>query len=96
MRALPLVLLLAGRVAWADDSWQCSERIVTTGEREPAVLEKCGAPAERARRFVRRRWGTTSQVIDLWRYDRGPNELVRMLTFVDGALVTIETGDYGR
>jgi hypothetical protein len=99
MRAVTLCwLLMASANARADDSWRCGDRIVTVGESWTEVLEKCGQPTS-----VKRRWESSRprgrplrRPVDDWTYDRGPNEFVRILTFADGILRSVETGDYGR
>jgi len=98
MRALAICLALGG-AARADDSWRCGSRLVTLGESGREVLEKCGAPTESTRRWERgkrRSGGWVNQVVDVWSYDRGPQEFTRVLTLYDSVLRTIETGDYGR
>jgi hypothetical protein len=97
MRALAICLLVAG-VARADDSWRCGDRIVSLGESDREVLEKCGSPTDAKRRWERgrRRGGWVNQVVDVWTYDRGSQEFVRVLTLYDGVLREIVTDGYGR
>ena len=93
-----VVLLLASRVAAADDSMRCRGGVVAAGDREARVQERCGAPTraeshEQTSTVIR---GVVRHVtVDIWTYDRGPNELVRVLTFEDGVLKTIDVGGYG-
>jgi hypothetical protein len=46
---------------------------------------RCGHAVER----------TVEVGIDEWTYDFGPHEFIRFLTFEQGKLVSIRTGDYG-
>ncbi len=90
MRALTLALAVClPSAAAADDGLRCGQRLVSVGEREPAVLAKCGPPAA-AEEYVH-----CHVVIHVWTYDRGPSELVRTLEFVDGVLRRVEAGDFG-
>jgi hypothetical protein len=90
-------LLLVGRAAWADDGLRCGTRLVSSGETEGQVAEKCGPPTEARRRYAsgRVRGAFAQVVIDVWTYDLGPLEFIRILTFEDGVLRYVEVGGYG-
>jgi len=92
-----LVIAALARVAAADDSWRCPNGIVKVGDRVDDVQARCGAPSRSEHHVEKRavRGYTTRVGVDTWTYDRGPSELVRVLTFVDGALQTIDVGGYG-
>lgn len=62
---------------------QCPNGMVSIGDNEYSVLEKCGEPAFEEER------GT------VWVYDYGPSEFVRYITFVDGKVNRIQFGGYG-
>ena len=90
-------LLFVGRAAWADDGLRCGPRLVSTGETEGQVAEKCGPPTEVRRRYAssRVRGAFLHVVIDVWTYDFGPLEFIRILSFEDGVLKYVEVGGYG-
>jgi hypothetical protein len=39
---------------------------------------------------------TVEVVVDEWVYDMGPHDFIRYLTFEQGKLLTVRTGDYGK
>lgn len=103
MFALRLLALLAA-LSWAVDAHalRCGNRIVTTGDHEFQVRERCGEPFW-TNSFselhvigldapIERR---TERVYDEWFYNFGPRSLVQRLVFADGRLVKIETAGYG-
>ncbi len=71
------------------DGMRCGDRLVSEGETGGEVLLKCGAPYSADRQAGPR--GT----IDTWVYNFGPKTFLRILTFRNSRLVTIETGNYG-
>jgi hypothetical protein len=83
--------------AYADDDFQCSNGIVHVGEQQQEVLQKCGPPTEAKRidRTYRTKWGHARAIFDVWTYNRGPYEFVRVLTFERNILRTIDVGPYG-
>jgi len=95
--------LLAGVAeARSGGSWRCGSRLILPGMVQEQVLELCGEPDGRTTSEERRtRWnGAGEKVVEIvpvetWTYDRGSNQLVR-LTFRNGNLTRIKTGDYGR
>jgi hypothetical protein len=95
--ALALIACAAGRAA-AEDGMRCNGDLISLGDGEAVVQQKCGAPTRSERRdqqaYVRGRY--LHSVIDTWTYDRGRSEFVRILTFVDGVLRAVELGDYGK
>ncbi len=99
MRAWIVVAVLLGAVgsARADGMW-CGGRLVSVGERNGEVLLKCGAPTVQERREELRSNGdvATTVSIDTWTYNLGPQSFVRILTFVNGVLQSIELGGRGR
>jgi hypothetical protein len=97
-----LGVVLARASFAADGSMSCDGDLVRIGMPEVEVVTKCGEPTSRsqsleetgslhlgndgARRFVN---------VSRWTYNRGSGQLLRFLTFKDGSLIKIETGDYG-
>ncbi len=99
-RAVVVVMVLASfaRGAAADDDMRCKGGLVSVGDREEVVQRKCGAPTASETR-TDHSWihgVSITTVVDTWTYDRGRRELVRVLTFSDGVLGSIELGDYGK
>jgi hypothetical protein len=82
--------------AFAEDGLRCGSRLVTVGESEAEVAGKCGEPTTRNRQPVYSRRGAVIGFIDVWTYDFGPYDFVRVLTFANGVLDHVDVGHYGR
>ncbi len=93
--ALGLLLLLALALP-ADASMRCGSRLVSTGDREYDVRSACGEPDHISHVWTSyvpsRGWIAEEEV---WYYNRGPNQLMRVLRFRQGRLRDISTGGYG-
>lgn len=95
----PLVLLaLAGQA----QAMRCGNRVVTTGDYDFQVRERCGEPYwinTYSELFVAGIDGPVERraerIYDEWYYNFGPRNLVRRLLFADGRLAKIETLGYG-
>jgi hypothetical protein len=100
MKALVILVLVgaSARVAAADDSWRCPNGIVKLGDKLEDVQAACGAPTKSEHKVQQyTRHGLTGAItIDTWTYDRGPNDLIRVLWFQNGLLHAIELGGYGK
>ena len=97
--------------ARADTTLRCpSGQLVSLGDGLADVRAACGAPTWAAHRTAvrlvasgaaRARWRGVREVvlesmaIDEWRYDWGPDRLIRLLTFENDVLVRIWTRGYG-
>lgn len=103
--ALTLFLLFKPQPAGADGGFRCGNRIVRDGETAGDVARKCGA-ADAVSTWSETRtesiWDNghaiERQVVivyDEWQYDLGRNRLVRYLTFANGHLAKVVTGQYG-
>ena len=68
---------------------RCAHDAFRVGDRSFEVLARCGEPASRELRQVQQR------VVEVWVYDFGPNQLIRLLDFEGGTLARIRTGNYG-
>jgi len=104
MRALALlgiaILLLftatGSQAATQMDTFACRNGIVSRGDVQAEVLAKCGPPSfaaqrdeavpDRAVRFV---------TVEEWTYNRGPNEFMYLVRFVNGRVARLESLDYG-
>ena len=102
---LSAVVFGAMGMAWALD---CEGRLVSVGQAPWEVHAICGEPTQIEETLeiilkpVHDRFG---HVVDhlpvavpksVWTYNFGPARLVYLLTFLEGKLVKIETGGYGR
>ena len=111
LRPLASLVLFAGvlgavPVARADGGFRCGSRLVRNGETEDDVAGKCGDPdAVRTWTEVRTEsvWEGGRKIersipieYSEWKYDFGRDRLQRYLTFVQGRLTAVRTGEYGR
>lgn len=103
---LVATLLTATPTARADGGFRCGSRLVRNGETEDDVAGKCGDPDD-VRNWTEVRTEAVweggrklerSVPIDYaeWKYDFGRDRLIRYLTFVQGRLTGVRTGEYGR
>ncbi len=104
---LRISLLLVGMLLLAGDSWafRCGSDLIRPGDRQIEVLAACGEPVSRygweeirSGRFSRygRYWDGVAKIqVEEWVYNQGPQYFLRILRFENGALVKIDTGDYG-
>ena len=92
----------------AFSAFRCGPELVVVGDDKLEVLLKCGEPSyseltsmESGRRygedlrFGSRSRGTT-YFVEKWFYNCGPHEFIRILTFKNGRVRSIEAGQYGR
>jgi uncharacterized protein DUF2845 len=95
-----------GVPAHAEGGFRCGSRLVLNGETEDDVAGKCGDP-DGVRTWTETRTESiweNGQRIDRsvpieymeWKYDFGRDRLQRYLTFVQGRLTAVRTGEYGR
>lgn len=96
MRVVAIVLCALAAPA-AADGMRCRGGLVESGATMAIVQDKCGAPTGTAHSEAVgvHRGLAVRTVTDVWTYDTGPRDFVRILTFVDGILQTIALGDYG-
>lgn len=91
------------------DSLRCGSKIVAEGSSKVETLRKCGDPIARELRTELetlsvkekddgtevKRERTVVRTIEQWTYNFGPNHFLQVVTFVDGRLRDVESGDYG-
>jgi hypothetical protein len=104
--ALFAAIVGAAPIARAEGGLRCGSRLVRNGETEDDVAVKCGDPdAVRTWTEVRTEavWEGGRRIersvpIEYaeWKYDFGRDRLQRYLTFVQGLLTAVRTGEYGR
>lgn len=93
---LTILLVLAAGPASA---LRCGTSLVRLGDGKLEVLKKCGEPFWRDV-HVREQAGilpetSSTVVVDVWTYNFGPESFLYFLTFENGRLVEVRTGDYG-
>jgi len=104
--ALTAGLLGPAPFARAEGGFRCGSRLVLNGETEDDVAGKCGDP-DAVRTWTEQRteavWVSGHMVersvpIEYveWKYDFGRDRLLRYLTFVQGRLKDVRTGERGR
>ena len=99
-------ILAIGPPARAEGGFRCGSKIVRNGETQDDVATKCGDPDD-VRTWTETKtesiWENGHKIersvpIEYaeWKYDFGRDRLLRYLTFVQGRLTNVRTGQYGR
>ncbi len=95
-RRLAPVVVCAMAQAQASDSVRCGSRLVGIDTPQAEVLALCGEPSFRDHRIVdRSRYGNTYDEAEIWYYNAGSSQLIRVLTFRDGKLAEVGSDGYG-
>jgi len=68
---------------------RCGNKLVEVGDSLAAVQALCGAPAT-VQQGVKTK-GTAQVPVETWTYNRGPNQLLVTIRFVNGQVVAITT-----
>lgn len=103
---LSLAALVTGIIvsmACLADSMRCGNKLVRSGYSSAEVLLTCGEPIlrevsslERDKTEETAATGSTSSSVQVrvekWTYNQGAGKLLKILTFRDGELISIETG----
>lgn len=91
-----LLFALLGSSAEAGSTLRCGSRIVATEDTAAEVRAACGEPSLRDRQpqFDPRN-GQTFNEVEVWTYNFGENQLLRLLRFRGGRLVDIDTDGHG-
>ena len=92
------LLVLAGILAAGSSeagSLRCGSRLVDEGDQAAELLAACGEPALRDPWSYQLPRGGYVADIELWVYDLGPNQLLRLGKLRDGRISEIETDGYG-
>jgi len=95
--ALCLVILALGPVglAEASSSMRCGSRIVDEEDLAAELLAACGEPSFRDRFVLQVPNGSYVADTEVWTYDFGPQQLLRLVTLRNGQVSNIETDGYG-
>lgn len=80
-----MVLCLLAVTESAMAQMRCGQNLIVVGDLAARVLEVCGEP-----HAIQYEFGG-----DLWIYNFGPTEFLKILTIRDGEVRRIQTGDYG-
>lgn len=80
--------LTTARHAWAD-TMRCGDKLIQVGDSITTVKALCGAPAA-VQQGVKEN-GTAEVPMETWTYDRGPNQFLVNIRFVNGQVVEIKT-----
>lgn len=97
-RLWALCVLIAASLlstAQASSSMRCSNRIVNEGDLAAELLAACGNPAYRDQWFFEGPGGRFIAETEVWTYDFGSSQLLRLVKLRDGRIVEIETDGYG-
>jgi hypothetical protein len=89
-----ILLILQSGLAYG---LRCGNELVTEGDSRATVLAKCGEPVDRFVYVVEKKVGDSivNIVVEEWTYNLGPYEFLYFLTFANGKLQEIQTGEYG-
>jgi hypothetical protein len=84
-------------------SLQCGQSLVSDGDSMTKVLSRCGEPSNKRTRtvVVRQKTGPGQEIFvekhyEDWTYPGSSNRFEQTVTFEDGFLVDVRSGDYGR
>ena len=97
MRGILAASLLLGLLppALAGTSMRCGARIVQEENLAAELIAACGEPALRDRFELRLPNVNTVADREMWTYDFGPQQLIRLVTLSNGRISNIETDGYG-
>ncbi|MGH7107534.1 MAG: DUF2845 domain-containing protein [Acetobacteraceae bacterium] len=85
--------LMAARYAWADNM-RCGNKLIQAGDTMVTVRALCGAPA--AVDHGVKDQGPVEVTVETWTYNRGSNQFMVRIRFVDGKAAWIKTlHEYG-
>lgn len=91
-----LSLLQTPLPAQAGDSLRCGSRLVNVDALAAQVVALCGEPDWRdTREYAQPRYSRYVADSEVWYYNFGPSQLIRVLTFRDGRLKSVDTDGYG-
>lgn len=93
--ALGILALACSAEALAGSSIRCGPRLVDEEDLAAELLAACGEPSFRDRFNVQLPNGAYVADTEVWTYDLGPQQLLRLVTLRDGHISQIETDGYG-
>lgn len=90
-----IVAALLSMAAQAGSSMRCGARIVDQEDLAAELLAACGKPSFRDRLLAQAPNGAYVADTEIWTYDFGPQQLLRLVTLRNGQISTIDTDGYG-
>jgi hypothetical protein len=106
--SVPSILcLLAAQQVWGD-AMRCGDKLIQVGESMAGVKANCGGPTDVQHSTVvsasttgigagTRSTSGAEIPVETWTYNRGPDQFMMSIRFMDGKVVAIETlHEYGR
>jgi hypothetical protein len=83
--------LIAAQYAWGN-AMRCGSKLIEKGDSIVTVKMRCGAPT-----LVERSFTVNRAPVETWTYNRGPDQFLVRIRFVDGTVVAVETlHEYGQ
>ena len=77
--------LVVAHHAWAD-IMRCGDKLIQSGDSVVTVKAVCGAPASVEQSFTK-----DNVPMEIWTYNRGPDQFLMTLRIINGTVVAIET-----
>ena len=81
----------------------CDDRVLSVGDTKADILVKCGEPFYKSSHHeeLKEKFDDSSSrkvivTVEEWTYNFGPRQFMRIITFRNGIVADIRTGDYGR
>lgn len=93
--AFGILALALSAEAWAGSSIRCGSRLVDEEDLAAELLAACGEPSFRDRFNVQLPNGAYVADTEVWTYDLGPQQLLRLVTLREGRISQIDTDGYG-
>lgn len=108
--AIPLLLSAVLLPLSAEaSSLRCGSKLVAEGSTQAETIRKCGEPIskvartevettkvkEKDERFEVSQEKAVVRTIEEWTFNFGPNHFLQTVTFIDGKLRDVKSGDYG-
>jgi hypothetical protein len=103
-----LSVVILGSAVGSALALDCHGRLIVIGASPWEVTERCGEPAEieNVMKYIPQQaydhlLQRSVQILvpvqqSIWTYNFGPTRFIYFLTFQEGKLIDIKTGDYGR
>ena len=83
--------LIVAQHAWGD-TMRCGSKLIESGDSIVTVKRLCGAPT-----LVEHSFTVNRAPVETWTYNRGPNQFLVRIRFVDGTVAAVETlHEYGQ
>lgn len=83
--------LIVTQYAWGN-ALRCGSKLIEDGDSIVTVKMLCGAPT-----LVERSFTVNTAPVETWTYNRGPDQFLVRIRFVDGTVVAVETlHEYGQ